>query len=89
MGGVSKAEARRAILELLGQRGPGKTICPSDAARALGGDDGFRPPMGTVREAAGELVAAGRIEVTQRGKPVDLDRAKGPIRLRAVVSPSR
>jgi hypothetical protein len=84
MSPVSKAQARRAILELLEQRDHGKTICPSDAARALAGDDGFRPLMDLVREAAGELVEAGRIEVTQHGEPVDLDRARGPIRLRAV-----
>jgi hypothetical protein len=84
MGTVSRAQARRTILELLEQRDPGMTICPSDAARALGGDDGFRPLMDLVRDAAGELVEAGRIEVTQHGEPVVLDRAKGPIRLRAV-----
>jgi hypothetical protein len=78
------AKARRAIVELLEQRDPGKTICPSDAARVLGGDDGFRALMGLVRDAARELVEAGRIEVTQHGERVDLDRAKGPIRLRAV-----
>jgi hypothetical protein len=81
---VDKAQARRAILELLQQRDPGKTICPSDAARALAGDDGFRSLMDLVREAAGELVEAGRIEVTQHGEPVDLDHAKGPVRLRMV-----
>jgi hypothetical protein len=77
------AAARRAIEELLAGRDPGKTICPSDAARALAGDDGFRPLMGTVRDAARELVAAGRVEVTQRGETVDLDRVKGPVRLAA------
>jgi hypothetical protein len=81
---VDKPEARRKILELLEQREPGKTICPSDAARALGGDDGFRPLMDVVRAAAGDLVRDGRIEVTQHGEPIELDRAKGPIRLRAV-----
>jgi Protein of unknown function (DUF3253) len=81
MGEVTRAQARRTILALLEQRDPGKTICPSDAARALGGDDGFRPLMDLVRDAAGELVEAGRVEVTQAGEPVDLDRAKGPIRL--------
>jgi len=74
--------AERAILDLLAQRDPGKTICPSEAARALGGDDGFRPLMPLVREAAGALVAAGRIDVTQRGRPVDLATARGAIRLR-------
>jgi hypothetical protein len=83
-GSVDKAQARRKILELLEQRDPGKTICPSDAARALGGDVGFPPLMDVVRAAARDLVSDGRIEVTQHGEPVDLDRAKGPIRLRAV-----
>lgn len=84
MGSVNRTEARRTILELLAERDAGKTICPSDAARALGGDEGFRPLMDVVRAAAGELVEDGRVEVTQQGKPVDLDSAKGPIRLRAV-----
>jgi hypothetical protein len=38
--------------------------------------------MPLVRDAARELVGAGEIEVTQRGTPVDLDTARGPIRLR-------
>jgi hypothetical protein len=79
-----RADAARAILELLARRDPGKTICPSDAARALGGDDGFRPLMALVRDAARELVGDGRIEVTQRGRRVDFDEARGAIRLRAV-----
>jgi hypothetical protein len=84
---VDSADAERAILALLALRGPGKTICPSEAARLLGGDDGFRPLMPIVRDAAGALAAAGRIEVTQRGRPVDLDDARGPIRLRATSRP--
>ena len=71
-----------AILSLLARRDPGKTICPSEAARALGGDDGFRPYMDTVRDAARDLVARGELEVTQKGEVVDLDAARGPIRLR-------
>ena len=81
---TERAAAERAILDLLAQRDPGKTICPSDAARALGGDDGFRPLMPVVRDAARKLVAEGRIEVTQRGRPVDLDSARGAIRLRSL-----
>jgi hypothetical protein len=81
-GDRSLQRAQRAILDLLAQREPGKTICPSDAARVLGGDTGFRPLMPLVRAAAAALVDAGRIEVTQRGQRVDLERAGGPIRLR-------
>ncbi len=76
-----QARLRAVILELLGRRGPGKTICPSDAARALAGND-FRPLMDTARAAAAELVADGEIEVTQRGEVVDIAQARGPIRLR-------
>jgi Protein of unknown function (DUF3253) len=86
---TGRDDARRAILELLAQRAPGKTICPSDAARALAGDDAFRPLMDTVRDAARELVAEGEIDVTQRGEVVDLDAARGPIRLRARRPPRR
>jgi hypothetical protein len=72
---------RAAILELLHRRDPGKTICPSDAARAVAGER-FRPLMAAARAAAGELVAEGRIDVTRRGEVVDLKTARGPIRLR-------
>lgn len=78
------AEARQAIVELLARRSPGKTICPSDAARALAGDDRFRQVMPLVRDAARELVAAERIEVTQGGERVDIDAARGPVRLRSL-----
>jgi hypothetical protein len=74
-------DARRTILDLLAQRDPGKTICPSDAARALAGD-AFRPLMPLIRDAARTLVADGEIDVTQRGEVIDLDSAHGPIRLR-------
>ena len=75
-------DARQAILGLLDQRAPGTTICPSEAARALGGDDAFRDYMPVVRAAAAALVAAGEIDVTQGGEIVDLATARGPIRLR-------
>ena len=72
---------RRAILELLAQRDPEKTICPSEAARLVAGAE-HRERMPAVRDAARELVAEGEIVVTQRGEVVDLDAARGPIRLR-------
>ena len=80
----TREQAEAAILDLLARRDPGKTICPSDAARVLGGDAGFRPLMPLVRDAARALVAARRIEGTQSGEAVDLDAARGPIRLRAL-----
>jgi hypothetical protein len=70
-----------AILELLDQRGHGATICPSEAARSVGADD-WRPLMERARAAGRRLQAAGVVEVTQRGRPVDPSTARGPIRLR-------
>ncbi|AVV47114.1 DUF3253 domain-containing protein [Streptomyces sp. ID05-04B] len=74
----------RAILELLERRGPTATICPSDAARAVyeGGDDGWRALMEPARRAARRLVAAGEVEITQAGRPVEPTEARGPIRIR-------
>lgn len=76
--------ARSAILDLLERRPAGRTICPSEAARVLGGDDGFRPYMDVVRAAAADLVAERRIDVLQRGEVVDLATVRGPVRLRRV-----
>jgi hypothetical protein len=79
---VTEQQAEQTIAELLSRRDEGKTICPSDAARRLGGDDGFRELMPTVRAAARRMVARGELEVTQSGEVVDLDTARGAIRLR-------
>ncbi len=68
-------------LELVVARGEGKTICPSEVARALAPDDDFRPLMPHVREAAAALAERGEIAVTQRGEVVDARTARGPIRL--------
>jgi len=74
------------ILRLLKDRGAGKTICPSEAARAVAGSDersAWGPLMEPARAAARRLVAEGQIAITQGGRAVDGSTAKGPIRLRA------
>jgi hypothetical protein len=82
--GVSEqdAELERVLLSLLGQRAGGATVCPSEAARAVGTDDGWRALMEPARRAARRLVAAGEVEITQGGRVVDPSTAKGPIRVR-------
>ncbi len=77
-GDVALEEAIRSLLE---GRAAGATICPSEAARAVGGDD-WRALMEPARAAARRLVAAGEVEITQRGRVVDPSTAKGPIRIR-------
>jgi hypothetical protein len=71
------------ILELLAARAATSTICPSDAARAVGGG-AWRTLMEPAREAARRLVAAGEVEITQGGSVVDPLAARGPIRIRKV-----
>ena len=74
---------QQAVLDLLQQRASGATICPSEAARQVGGQD-WRPLMEPARAAARRLVASGDVEVTQGGHVVDPSTAKGPIRIRRV-----
>ncbi|MEE9096870.1 DUF3253 domain-containing protein [Pseudarthrobacter phenanthrenivorans] len=69
------------ILELLAARAPTSTICPSDAARAVGGNE-WRHLMEPARKAARRLVDAGKVHITQGGSVVDPATAKGPIRIR-------
>lgn len=69
------------ILGLLDDRAAGATICPSEAARRVGGDD-WRDLMEPARRAARRLVDAGHVEITQAGHVVDPSTAKGPIRIR-------
>ena len=72
-----------AIVELLDARARDASICPSEAARAVGGED-WRELMEPARRAARRLVAEGRVVITQQGKVVDPSTAKGAIRIRRV-----
>ena len=74
-------DVKTLILRLTAARGPDKSICPSEVARAL--DPNWQPRMKQVRAAAVELARAGQIDVLRKGKPVsDLDNLRGVIRLR-------
>lgn len=68
------------LRKLLRIRGAGKTICPSDVARALD-PQRFRELMPLVRSVAAGLIDAHEIVATQKGKIVDLKTVRGPIRL--------
>ena len=77
-------ELEASIRSLLAGRAGDATICPSEAARAVGGADetAWRALMEPARRAARRLVAAGEVEITQGGRVVDPSTAKGPIRIR-------
>jgi hypothetical protein len=81
MTGPEPDDLEQLILRLLDERAPDASICPSDVARAA------RPEhwpglMDGVRAAAGRLAAAGRVDITQGGQPVDIATARGPVRIR-------
>lgn len=76
----SNEEIKHKILSLTKDRGEDKSICPSEVARDLFSDV-WEDHMDEVRSMAGELQALGKIKVLQKGRPVNIDQAKGPIRL--------
>lgn len=70
-------------MELLAERGSGRSICPSEVARHIFPAHEWREQMQVVRDVAQELIEAGLIEATQKGRVVKSAlKARGPIRLR-------
>jgi len=74
------------ILALSAEVGPGKSICPTDAAKAYarerGEDDlGWRSHLHQVRACAVGLARLGRLVIYRKGKPVDPDDFRGVYRL--------
>ncbi|AMJ63096.1 DUF3253 domain-containing protein [Bosea sp. PAMC 26642] len=78
-----ETDLEAAMLRLAAERGAGKTICPSEAARAVGGDhpDGWGPLMQPARRIAVRLMKEGRLVITRKGRPVDPDDFRGVYRL--------
>jgi Protein of unknown function (DUF3253) len=78
-----EARLRGTLLTLLEERGRGKTIDPSEVARAVAGahPDGWGPPMPSVRRIAVDLMKAGQIVILRKGRPVDPDDFRGVYRL--------
>jgi uncharacterized protein DUF3253 len=75
-----RARLAATMLVLLRHRNADATICPSDAARVVGGES-WRELMDAAREVGGELAGHGVLTVRQHGQDVDLETAKGPVRL--------
>src|SRR5688500_14446261 len=77
----STSTIEAAMRELLAERGTA-TACPSEVARRLDADH-WRELMDPVRSTAARLQKRGVVDVYQRGRPIDIADARGPIRLRA------
>ena len=73
------------ILEMLAERGTGKTICPSEAARRMaelaGSPERWRSWMNRTRATANSMAGRGRLVILQRGERVDPATARGAVRL--------
>ncbi len=78
------------LLALVAARGPGKSICPTEAAQAFAEPrrkksdpkDVWRRYLPAVRQQALHLARQGRIDILRRGQRQDPDRPiKGVIRL--------
>ena len=72
-----------ALLHLPAERGPEKSLCPTDVARAVSAEN-WRPLLGAVRKVAADLARQGKIEILRKGKPINPDDMRGVIRLRAI-----
>jgi len=82
---LDSREIEAALLRLIAERGPGKTLDPAEVARELGGphSNGWGPLMQPVRRAAIALAEQGRVVITRKGKAVDPRDFKGVYRLSA------
>jgi len=81
MSGIDELE--RTVLAVAAARGPGKTVSPTDVARAVAGDhpDAWGPLMHQVRRAAIRLMKEGKIVILRKGRVVDPDDFRGVYRL--------
>lgn len=72
------------VLRLVRERGAGKTICPTEAAKAAAeqrGEDDWQSRLPGVRDAAVRLATRGAAAIYRKGKPVDPDDFKGVYRI--------
>lgn len=76
----SEQEIRNRILTFTKKRGPKKSVCPSEVTRDLF-TDVWRNHLDEVKTVAGKMQNEKMIRVTQNGKDINIDKAKGPIRL--------
>lgn len=80
---VTDEQIERMVFGLLGQRDAASSICPSEVARALAGDEhAWRKLMPEVRRVAAALAAKGALRVTRGAEEVDATSRGGPVRLR-------
>jgi hypothetical protein len=67
---MSAEEIEATLMALLSALGPGRTLGPTDVARALGGDhpDGWGPLMQPIRRVAVRLMKDGKLVILRTGR---------------------
>lgn len=79
---AAQAEERIApTMRALTRKRADSSICPSDVARAVGGEE-WRDRMPDVRRVAADLASRDVVVVTQKGEPVQITDSRGPVRIR-------
>lgn len=80
---IDEAALEEEIRARITARGAGKSICPSEVARSLAGDDPqrWKQLMPAIRRASVRLARAGELRILRKGKPVDPEDFKGVYRL--------
>lgn len=71
------------ILSVARERGLEKSTCPSEVARMLFPEN-WRAQMKAVVDVAIALHQQGKVVITQKGMPVDVNEIKGPVRIKIV-----
>ena len=62
------------VLRLARERGAGKTICPTEAAKAAAeqrGEENWNARLPAVKAAAARVAKRGGVAIYRKGKPVD------------------
>ncbi|OKS84766.1 DUF3253 domain-containing protein [Mucilaginibacter polytrichastri] len=80
---MDKSTIAQSIISMATERGADKSICPSDVARHLFAPN-WRKYMDDVRAVAIDLQQQGKVVITQKNQPVDINHIKGPIRIKII-----
>lgn len=73
-------DSREATLALLAARAEDATVCPSEVARAVAGEDGaWREAMPDVHAAVDAMLNEGEVQLSWKGRPLAL--RAGPYRI--------
>ncbi len=78
--GADFDERIAAAVRALVRKRQGSSICPSDVARTVGAHS-WRSIMDDVRRVTARLADEGQVIVTQKGEPVRIADARGPVRI--------